>query len=71
VFSLLELFLFESLQELLNTDKNWICSKSYGTYYGEKSTVFSLSVLRLCLPVLLVTVNEVKVEKDDGRGLLL
>jgi hypothetical protein len=41
VFSLLELFFFQHLQELLNTDKNWICSKSYGTYYGEKSRFFS------------------------------
>jgi len=40
VFSLLELLLFERLQELLNTDKNWICSERYGKYYGEKSTIF-------------------------------
>ena len=38
VFSLLEFLLFERLQELLNTDKNWIRSEMYETYYREKWT---------------------------------
>jgi len=67
---LLEFLLFESLQELLNTDKNWIGSEGYETYYREKSAVFSPRVLKQCLLVLLVTVAEVKFEKGDGRGLL-
>ena len=70
MFSFLEFLLFERLQELLVTDKNWIRSERYETYYREKSTFFSPRVLKQCLLVFLVKIAEIKVEKGDGRGLL-